>query len=368
MQKTKYHSYKNKQLAKGCQLCVQGKKLVLFVTGLCLRNCFYCPLSERKKNKDRQWANECEIKSDKDIIEEAKLCESKGAGITGGDPFLKINRTIKYIKMLKKKFRKDFHIHLYATLIKMTENKLKKLHKAGLDEIRFHPNLQDKKLWYKILLAKKYNWLKGIEIPIIPSFEKQIIELIEYFKNNVDFFNLNELEFSDTNAQNLVKLGFRTKDKLSYAAKGSHELALQILKKYPKLRMHYCTAKLKDKVQLANRLKRRAKNAATKFDIITNSGSLVRGAIYLKELKPGFGYRKKISKIQNKQAVMRKLKNLKQELEKEFGKKFLIDDFKYRILADSRLIKKVSKKYPNCALVEEYPTHDAMEVQLEFLS
>jgi pyruvate formate-lyase activating enzyme-like uncharacterized protein len=237
MEKTPYYSYKNKQLCKGCQLCVQGKKLVLFVTGLCPRRCFYCPLSERKKNKDKIWANEWEIKSGKDILEEAKLCESKGAGITGGDPLLRFERTIKYIKMLKKRFGKNFHIHLYAPLINISEKKFEKLYNAGLDEIRFHPNLENKKLWYKVLLAKKFNWIKGIEIPIIPGFQKQTQGLIEYFKHNIDFFNFNELEFSDTNAQSFAKLGFHTKDRMSYGVKGSQELALKLMKKYPELKI-----------------------------------------------------------------------------------------------------------------------------------
>jgi hypothetical protein len=347
---------------------VQGKKLVLFVTGLCSRNCFYCPLSERKKNKDRVWADEWEIKSDKDILEEARLCESKGAGITGGDPFLRLGRTIKYIRMLKKRFGKKFHIHLYAPLMNVTENKLKRLHDAGLDEIRFHPKLDDNKLWYRVLLAGKFNWAKGIEIPIIPAYKKQTIGLIEYFKKNIDFFNFNELEFSDANAQNLATLGMRTKDRMSYGVKGSEALALELMKKYPELRIHYCTAKLKDKVQLANRLKRRAKNAAHDFDVVTKEGALIRGAIYLDETKPGFGYRKKISSIKNKKKVIEKLSKLKKKLETEFGRKFLIDDFKYRILTDTLTVKKASKSFPNCALVEEYPTHDAMEVELEFMS
>ena len=98
--KTPYYSYRNKQLCKGCKQCVKGRKLVLFVTGLCSRNCFYCPLSERKYKKDVVCANEWEIQKPTDILYEAKMCGSTGAGITGGDPLLKLDRTIKFIKIL----------------------------------------------------------------------------------------------------------------------------------------------------------------------------------------------------------------------------------------------------------------------------
>jgi len=372
MQKTPYCSWKNRELSEGCKLCVQGKKLVLFVTGLCSRNCFYCPLSERKKNKDIVWANEWQISSDKDIITEAELCDSKGAGITGGDPLLRLERTIKYIKMLKKKFGKRFHAHLYAPLENLTEEKLEKLYKAGLDEIRFHPKLTDKTNWYKLLFAKKYDWLVGIEIPIIPTkeYRKGTVDLIEYAKHNVDFFNFNELEMSDMNTDEMAKLGFVIKSPLSYAVKGSQEFAFELLKKYPTLRIHYCTATLKDRIQLGNRLKRRAKNARTKLDIVTKEGMLIRGAIYIEETKPSYGYRKKISNLSKSQtkAILKKLAKLKSKLEKEFGKNFLLDDFKLRILASKKLMPKIAKQHPNCAIVAEYPTHDGIEIELEFLS
>ncbi|MBW3011568.1 radical SAM protein [Candidatus Woesearchaeota archaeon] len=372
MQKTQYCSWRNKELAKGCQLCVHGKKLVLFVTGLCPRNCFYCPLSEKKKNKDNIWANEWLISDDKDIIKEAELCESKGAGITGGDPLMRLERTVKYIKMLKKRFGKEFHIHLYAPLENVDEEKLKKLYDAGLDEIRFHPELLNKANWYRLLYARKFGWLKGIEIPIIPhkSFRQATIDLIEYAKHNVDFFNFNELEFSDLNADKVAKLGLTVKNKLSYAAKGSQEFAFELMKKYPELRIHYCTATLKDKVQLGNRLKRRAKNAKTEFDAVTKEGMLVRGAVYVDEIKPGFGYRKKLSNLTKKQQanIINKLNKLKKQLEKKYGKNFIIDGFKLRILTSQKVAKKAAKQYPNCAIAKEYPTHDATEIELEFLS
>src|SRR3989338_2113050 len=92
------------KLAEGCVLCAQGKKLVLFVTGVCPRKCFYCPLSEKKMNKDVIFANEIETKDIKEIIQEAKDNLAEGVGITGGDPLSKLDRTLEYIIAFKKEF------------------------------------------------------------------------------------------------------------------------------------------------------------------------------------------------------------------------------------------------------------------------
>lgn len=171
--KTPWYSYKTNNIAKGCKLCVTGHKMVLFCTGLCPRDCFYCPISDKKKYKDVVYANEWPIKNVKDMITEAKLTEAKGAGFTGGDPLVKLDRTLSYIKLLKKRFGKKFHIHLYTSLDLVDEKTLKKLYNAGLDEIRFHPNIYNKKLWPRIFLAKKFGWDVGIEIPAIPTAEKK---------------------------------------------------------------------------------------------------------------------------------------------------------------------------------------------------
>ncbi|MFA5084343.1 MAG: radical SAM protein, partial [Candidatus Paceibacterota bacterium] len=113
MKKTKFASYCTNKLPEGCRFCVKGQKLVLFITGICSRNCFYCSLSEKRKNKDIVWANERECGSPKDAIAEAIASRAEGAGITGGDPLIVLDRTIKYAKALKKKFGKKFHIHIY---------------------------------------------------------------------------------------------------------------------------------------------------------------------------------------------------------------------------------------------------------------
>lgn len=389
IEKTKYYSWKTGNLAKGCELCIEGSKLVLFVTGLCPRNCFYCPLSEQKKNKDVVYANEWKIESDKDIITEARLTDAKGASLTGGDPFIVLNRSIKCIKLLKKVFGKKFHIHLYTLPELLSLEKLKKIHDAGLDEIRLHPDIFNKTEWNKIELIKRLKWQIGVEIPVIPGHKKKLIELIDYFADKIDFLNLNELEVSDTNANKLLKMGFRCKDRISYGIKGSKELAFELLKhvnkKYPKLNAHYCTATLKDKVQLANRIKKRAANVAKDYDAITEAGTLVRGAIYLSNLKPDFGYRKMLEKALNnkkmKNDILEELNEIKNDLKKDFKIKnnmIDVDKQKLRIVTSSEIANKIKnyakdkkllkiRKDIYLAIVEEYPTWDQTEIEIEFL-
>lgn len=351
--KTKYHSYNSGKLAKGCQLCVQGRKSVLFVTGLCARHCYFCPISDKKKNKDVVYINEWPTKKKKDILKEIDLCSSKGVGITGGDPLTKIGRTVKLIKVLKKKFGKKFHIHLYTPLNLVNEKSLKKLYKAGLDEIRFHPNLDNDFNWDMIFLAKKFDWSIGIEIPAIPGKEKETKKLIDFIKEKIDFLNINELEISDTNSQDLVKMGFKPKDNISYGIKGSEQLALELLKycKGKIKNVHYCTTKLKDSVQLRKRIMLRAKKVKKDYDIITEDGMLFRGAIFCKELK------KIMKELMKEYDIPKELIEFDKKNKRILTASWIVDELK----------KELKKKGLKIALVEEYPTYDRLEVMVDYL-
>ncbi len=350
-------------------MCVQGKKLVLFVTGMCSRGCYYCPLSTEKKNVDRVWANEWLIENDEELIKEAESMQARGAGITGGDPFLRLERTCKYIRMLKDKFGEHFHIHLYAPLCNVTVDAMKQLHAAGLNEIRFHPDFDDIKPWKTIEEALKLSWDVGVEIPVVPDKGSEIKKLIDFLDKKIKFLNLNELEISETNAAMLGERNFQVKDEVSYGIGGSEELALELLEycKDKSLDVHYCTSHLKDKVQLANRVKRTAKNIKHKFDLVTKNGMIVRGAIFLEELKPGMGYRKEIAAA-DKNKILKKLEALMAEVKQKFKVRddmIAIDPLKLRLITSPRQVKWY-KGYCR-AVVEEYPTHDQMEVELRFL-
>ncbi|MBI4738916.1 radical SAM protein [Candidatus Woesearchaeota archaeon] len=375
--KTHWHSWCTGALPEGCAQCVQGRKLVLFITGLCPQRCFYCPVSEHKFGHDVVYANEWKIKNPDnpvELFEEARLTEATGAGITGGDPLARVDRCVDYIKRLKEKFGKRFHIHLYTPLKLVTKEKLQKLYAAGLDEIRFHPDLDDELLWPRLTLSRGFNWRIGVEIPAIPGYEEKTRKLISFIAGKVDFFNLNELERSDTKAAHfkLDAMHFVQKGDISYGIRGSSEMALEMITyaKNKGLRAHFCTAKLKDAVQMTNRLRRRSKRAALPFDERTSEGLLVRGCVYLEELAPGVGYREKLKSADR--AMLRKLLDkAKSKIKAMVKADIVVDESKPRLLLSPKILKENAKAVKNLglvpAIVEEYPTVDAFEVEIDFL-
>jgi uncharacterized protein len=375
--KTKYYSYKAGVLADGCKKCVRGEKLVLFVTGLCSQRCLFCPVSDRKLYQDVVYANERPLKNSddvKDIIAEAEVSLATGAGITGGDPLMKLERTVSYIKLLKKHFGKKFHIHLYTPLNLVTLQRLNALNNAGLDEIRFHPELGRKNQWERILLARNYSWQVGVEVPMIPGKKEELKELVDFIDGKVDFLNLNELELADNKVWRNTK-GIVTRDHLSYAIKGSDELARELLRYSAKkgIRTHYCTCKLKDRVQLARRVYRRGKNIRRITDRMTNEGMLVRGAIYSSDLKPGFSYHRRILELNtvDKEKILKMLNHARLMISKreKVSKNLLfVDCDKPRILTSENVVRMIGDVAGMTrAVVVEYPTFDALELEVEFL-
>lgn len=349
-------------LSPACKMCAKGSKMVILITGLCSSNCFYCPLSSRKIGKDRIFANEWELIDENDtekLIKEAEFIDADGAGITGGDPLLVWERTKNYITILKKRFGLNFHIHMYTSGLKNSEF-IGELVSAGLDEIRFHPNL---KYWNKM---NEKSYMKAInnaletevdvtiEIPVIPNMEDEIISLINWSDDiGIKYINLNELEFSETNANLLNKMGFKVKDSISAAVKGSQDLAHKIMENISNdnfnIGIHYCSSSFKDGVQLKNRIKRRAKNIAKSFEVITDEGTILKGIILFKNLK---------------------LQHIKNLLKNKFSvsiNQIFLNDEKNRIELPIWILEKIAydlkKRGFECYIVEEYPTADGLEVE-----
>lgn len=335
--KTKFDSYCLNGIAEGCKYCVRGEKLVLFVTGKCSRNCWYCSLSEKRKNKDIVFANERECKNVNDIIREVKDSRATSAGITGGDPLVFFDKTIKFVSKLKKKFGKNFHIHIYLPTRLITMQKLKKLSKY-VNEVRFHPEflingnkiVEDIK---KIRLAGLF-WNKpniGIELPLIPNKKEDILDFILKVKDYVGFVNLNEFELSDTNFEIITKK-YKLKEG-GYVIRGSLEAGKWILEQLKKqkinLKVHLCTAELKNLHQFKNRLKR---HKIFPYGKRTEDGNV----IYL--------------------VAEGKLKMKNTFYDKEKKRTILSEEVARKLIGKIKIIR-----------VEEFPTRDRIEIESEEL-
>ncbi len=261
---------------------MRGAKLVVFVTGVCNRGCWYCPVSPRKKNRDVFFANERPIRSERDLVEEAELMEAEGASLTGGDPLMRLERTLDVIRTLKGEFGDDFHIHLYAPAESVGEEAVEELYGAGLDELRVHPS-QDptvNRCAAEILEGSGVDL--GFEMPAIPGEEKWILEVARLTDEyGFDFLNVNELEFTESNAEELRRRGFeRVDDDLSDAVAGSERTALVALSEVAddvNITLHYCPSEVKDAVQFRERIKRMAKNVARDHEEIDEEGLIVKG-------------------------------------------------------------------------------------------
>lgn len=346
--KTPFASYclKENGVAEGCKYCVKGEKLVLFISGICSRVCFYCSLSSKRKNRDIVWANEKQCNNIKDMLEEAKASRAKGAGITGGDPLCKLARTIKYAKALKKEFGKKFHVHIYLPTKLVTRDKLKKLSKY-VDEVRFHPQFLTNNIKIikeeitKVRLASKL-WPSesiGIELPLLPDKCIETLRIIRACSPFIGFVNLNELEISDTNFDYITKHYKLNPD--TYTIKGSKEMGLKIMRELmnSKLRIHLCTARTKNLYQYKNRLKL---HKILPFGFRTSEGSVRYFAVYSKNSK-------KLNKIKNK-----------------FKSQSYLDKKNMRIIISEKLANQLFKKY-KIARVEELPTADSTLISLEYL-
>jgi pyruvate formate-lyase activating enzyme-like uncharacterized protein len=349
-------------LSPGCRMCAKGSKLVLLITGLCTVKCYYCPLSNKKIGNDRIFANEWELKNEEDtqkIMTEAKLIEATGAGITGGDPLIVWKRTKKYISLLKEKFGPKFHIHLYTTGLK-NPHRIPDLISAGLDEIRFHPlpetwkNIHTSIVNTPIKKCMQTDVDTAIEIPSIPGMENDITTLTLWANEaGLKWINLNELEYSETNARILNNRGFTVKDDISAAVKGSQETAYKIMNnlsgKDLSIGIHYCSSSFKDGIQLKRRIINRAKNIAKDFETISNDGTIVKGII-----------------LSKKHSLLEIRKILRNQYKLD-DRLFSINKHKNRMEIDVLVLEKIAKslikKGFECYMVEEYPTADELEVE-----
>jgi uncharacterized protein len=342
-------------LSPACVQCAEGRKMVLFVSGLCRFRCFYCPVSPARNQLDVTYANERRVIDDSDVLSEARAIGAAGTGITGGDPLGVVERVEHYVRLLKREFGPDHHIHLYTH--EPNPEKLRRLAAAGLDEFRLHiPHY----LWgplgsaggaYRQVLEEAPAWgiRRGVEIPVLPEKEAELRRLLEALDRiGVDFVNLNELEFSETNEAAMRSRGYRVDPRNGWGVRGSRATAERLVREVRlSVPVHYCSSRFKDGVQLRQRLLRRAERMAPSFADRTSDGTVVLGIV--------------------EAGVRPNLRRWAGEVARRTGAApghYRLDLERRRVELAPAALRRVARRLPWPAFeVEEYPTENALEVE-----
>jgi pyruvate formate-lyase activating enzyme-like uncharacterized protein len=208
------------------------------------------------------YANEVPIDVPSQIIEVAETMSALGTGVTGGEPLLCLEKVTEYCRMLKDHFGREHQIHLY-TAKAPSDSELAEM-QGLIDEIRLHP---PRECWDRILdsdfirsakRAKEMGFDIGFEVPSLPGLELLVLAL-----PHLDFLNINELEWGETNAYAMRERGYELADELHNAICGARDWAEELCRHE---KVHWCTSAFKDSVQLRERLKRIAQNTARPFD------------------------------------------------------------------------------------------------------
>ena len=343
------------ELSPACTQCAEGRKMVLFVTGLCRFRCFYCPVSPARNQLDVVYANERRVRSDDDVLAEARAIGAAGTGITGGDPLGVVDRVEHYVRLLKQEFGPEHNIHLYTH--EPNPEKLRRLARAGLDEFRLHiPHY----LWgplasdggaYRSVLEEAPGWgiRRGVEIPVLPEKEAELRRLLQALDAiGVDFVNLNELEFSETNESKMHERGYHVDPRNGWGVRGSRAVAERLVRDLPlAVPVHYCSSRFKDGVQLRQRLLRRAERTAPPFAPRTEDGTVVLGVV---EAAEGDALDRWSAR------VVRRLGAGPND--------YRLDGDRRRLELSPFALRRAARRLPWPAFeVEVYPTADALEVE-----
>lgn len=118
------------------------------------------------------------------------------------EPFMEIE---KYYGVIRTFHAAGVHQHMYTNGTLATEENLRALGEAGLDELRFNlgaSNCADKVI-EAMAIARKYIPFVGIETPMTPAFYEGFQrKKAQIFAAKPDFINCAELHLNDNNLQN----------------------------------------------------------------------------------------------------------------------------------------------------------------------
>ena len=188
-------------LSAGCRACGDGQWSCLFINGKCNCRCFYCPTEQNRIGvPTTQRVQFPRADAYADYVEKFQF---RGVGISGGEPLLSFDTSLKYIAAVRKRLKDQAHIWLYTNGTLSNPTLLARLRDAGLDEIRFDIGATGYRL-EKVRQAVGIIPVVTVEIPAIPEDYPLLKELAGQMADaGISHLNLHQLRLTPHNLENL---------------------------------------------------------------------------------------------------------------------------------------------------------------------
>lgn len=191
-----YLSFDDKSISPGCMACKTGGWLCCFIGTKCNCTCPHCPNCEVNGSNDISTISGFSGSRDIDnILSILKKPYYKGVGISGGEPLLYMDKLVEWVTKIKAEYP-HFYVWNYTNGVYATEDNLRRLAEAGLDEIRFDLAADN---YSELTLANLKKAVKiipsaAIEVPVILEQYSDLIKAIDYADSiGVKYLNLHDL-------------------------------------------------------------------------------------------------------------------------------------------------------------------------------
>jgi pyruvate formate-lyase activating enzyme-like uncharacterized protein len=278
---TKVYSH---DLSPGCRICGRGSWSCLFINGQCNARCFYCPSPQPAVGEPE--TNGIRFSDAQDYADYLAAFRFSGMSISGGEPLLTLERSAKFISKAKKKFAHVLHVWLYTNGILVSDDKLKQLREAGLDEIRFDISANRYDL-EKVKSAVGLIPTVTVEIPAIPEDCRRLQQIVVQLADiGVSHLNLHQLRCTPHNCTNLLRRNYTFLHGPKVTVLESELSALEIIRYACEhgitLPINYCSFVYKSRFQTAAYRRRLAPLLCKPHESVTPAGAIrkltVRGA------------------------------------------------------------------------------------------
>jgi uncharacterized protein len=271
-------------LSPGCRTCGDGAWSCLFINGKCNCHCFYCPTSQDEIGIPT--TNQVPFAKASDYADYVQHFQFRGVSISGGEPLLTFDRTVRYIEAVRRKMGDGIHLWLYTNGTLLSTSHLGRLRDAGLNEIRLDISAADYRL-DKAAMAVGVIPCVTIEIPAIPEDHQRLEALLPVMQEiGINHLHLHQLRLTPHNRARLTQRPYTYLHGEKVTVLESELTALALIQtacsQAIRLPINYCSFVYKHRYQRAAARRRNARLVLKDHETITENGYIrsltLRGA------------------------------------------------------------------------------------------